>query len=513
MNWETFPPLLSTILSITLAIVALLYRSGDRMMPAFALFAFFFGLDSFGVFLYMVSPLEWIAKGLWVVPVFTSFFSYLATLYFVLVSTGFIHRMHEKVLGIQLRLYVTIVLTFLGISVILALTTDLLIHPHLDSSELFAGELGPLAGTFLVVMILLYAYMFALPYLALKRTKDVTRRRFIKRWTIGLYVFFLLAISSSMIIEPTVALLQTVVYAGGSLTAIYLFIAIVGYHFDQLQELNRTLEEKVRERTRTLEDAQGRLIQNEKMVAAGKLAAGIAHEVNTPIGVVASSGHTIQKAVEKLRLTRSKSAGETATTNHETADRFLDVIRQNAESSVVAAKRIGSLIRSLRNFANIDEAEFQLYDLHEGLDATLDLLAPGIANHARLVREYEHVPGVPCYPAQINQVFHALLTFALQHVEEGGSLTVRTRLEDLTAVVEILYDGPALPGEQRSRMFEIDFDRNGETVRVDWGLAVSLQTVQRHGGSLAVTQDRDNRQRFHMRLPVSGSSRHTTAAP
>jgi len=267
--------------------------------------------------------------------------------------------------------------------------------------------------------------------------------------------------------------------------------------------LYENLEEKVEERTaeltRTLaelRDTQAQLVQSEKMAALGDLVAGVAHEINTPLGAVASNTDLIRRAV-----TKAKEACADPTQADKTQG-FLDKAASMAKVSNEACQRINEIVRSLRNFARLDEAERKSADLHEGLDSTLTLVTHLLKNRISVHRDYGQLPQVTCYPNQLNQVFLNILVNAAQAIEGPGEITIRTRFLDGSASIEISDTGCGIPPENLRRVFDPGFTTKGVGVGTGLGLAISYRIVENHHGKIEVDSVVGKGSTFRILLPV-----------
>ncbi|MFI5398822.1 MAG: ATP-binding protein [Candidatus Binatia bacterium] len=270
------------------------------------------------------------------------------------------------------------------------------------------------------------------------------------------------------------------------------------------------LEQKVQERTaelsRTLtelRDAQTQLVQSEKMAALGNLVAGVAHEINTPLGAVSSNTDLVSRA-----LTKAKDVLADAD-QIERARSFLEKAIAMAEVSQEACRRIGEIVRSLRNFSRLDEAEHKPADLHEGLDSTLTLITHLTKNRITVRREYGQLPHIPCHANQLNQVFLNVLVNAAQAIAGEGDITIRTRLEPAAgsgstaaAVVEISDTGCGITPDNLPKIFDPGFTTKGVGVGTGLGLAICYRIVASHRGRIEVESVRDQGTTFRIVLPI-----------
>ncbi len=274
--------------------------------------------------------------------------------------------------------------------------------------------------------------------------------------------------------------------------------------------LYESLEDKVAERTaaltRTLAElraAQTQLVQSEKMAALGNLVAGVAHEINTPLGAVASNVDLQARALAKVGEALADPDGATAARRYiERAVGLVDVSRE-------ACRRIATIVRSLRDFSRLDEAERKPADLHAGLDATLTLVGHLTKNRITVQRAYGDLPLVDCYPNQLNQVFLNLLVNAAQAIEGQGEIQIRTRREAgalpparTAAVIEIADSGTGIAPEHLARIFDPGFTTKGVGVGTGLGLAICYRIVEGHHGKIEAESTVGRGSTFRVLLPL-----------
>ncbi len=262
------------------------------------------------------------------------------------------------------------------------------------------------------------------------------------------------------------------------------------------------LEKEVQARTRDLRESQSQLVQQEKMAALGKLVAGIAHEMNTPIGTINSNADTLGRSLAKLRgIVTSESRGE-AVRESPALEHVLSVVEDISRVNQLASKRIVAIVTTLRNFARLEEADFKTADLHEGLESTLTLVHHELKNRVRVVKEYGDIPPIRCHPNQINQVFMNLLVNASQAVKGKGEVRIKTFHEDDMVNVQISDTGVGIPPEDRPRIFDPGFTTKGVGVGTGLGLSICFKIVQDHGGNIDVRTEVGKGSTFTVRLPI-----------
>jgi signal transduction histidine kinase len=274
------------------------------------------------------------------------------------------------------------------------------------------------------------------------------------------------------------------------------------------------LEQKVEERTAALTQTlaelratQTQLVQSEKMAALGTLVAGVAHEINTPLGAITSNTDLMGRTFAKLKEAGRDPAQAAPMQRHiERAAGIVEISRE-------ACRRIAEIVRSLRNFSRLDEAERKPADLHEGLQSTLTLVTHLTKNRITVHRDYGQLPQVDCHANQINQVFLNILVNAAQSITGAGEITIRTRHDPAAtalpdgpagaAVVEITDSGCGIAAEHLPRIFDPGFTTKGVGVGTGLGLAICYRIISDHHGDIAVASVVGKGSTFRITLPVS----------
>jgi signal transduction histidine kinase len=242
------------------------------------------------------------------------------------------------------------------------------------------------------------------------------------------------------------------------------------------------------------------------MAALGNLVAGVAHELNTPIGAVASNADVAKRAHEVLKAAlEDPKVAETLAGNIR-VQRALSILEESNGVTKDAAERVSRIVKSLRNFARLDEAERKKVDLHEGLDSTLTLIRHELKKGIEVVKEYGALPVVDCFPNQLNQVFMNILVNACHAIDTsagGGKITVRTRVDGDDALVEIIDNGKGIKPEHLGKIFDPGFTTKGVGVGTGLGLSISYRIVQDHKGSIAAKSEVGKGTTFTIRLPIA----------
>jgi signal transduction histidine kinase len=286
----------------------------------------------------------------------------------------------------------------------------------------------------------------------------------------------------------------------------------------KLREYSQTLELKVKERTidlenknmelasamKELEETQNQLIMKEKMASLGNLVAGVAHEVNNPIGAVHSAADVTGRCIGKIRGILKSSQTLQEVNDSAQLHKSLQILEDNNKITALASDRIEKIVRSLRGFARLDEAEYQKADIHEGLNSTLTLLEHEMKDRIAVVKEYGQVPEINCYPSQLNQVFMNVLKNAVQAIEEKGRIAIKTYLDNGKVMVEISDDGSGIPPEDIDKIFNPGFTTRGVGVGTGLGLSISYNIIEKHHGDIRVTSEVGKGTSFTIVLPVEG---------
>jgi signal transduction histidine kinase len=266
-----------------------------------------------------------------------------------------------------------------------------------------------------------------------------------------------------------------------------------------------------------LNTVQEQLVQAEKMASLGQLAAGIAHEINNPIGYVHSNLGTLQEYLNNLfgliecyDAAIAQNGPMTAERRAEVAERkraidfsFLvqDLPPLLAESRE-GIDRVRRIVQDLRDFSRVDRMEtWSLYDLHRGLDSTLGIVWNEIKYKAEVRKEYGNLPLVECLPSQINQVFVNMLVNAAQAIEQHGEIVVRTGTEAGKVWIEIGDNGSGIALDNLKRIFDPFFTTKPVGKGTGLGLSISYGIVHKHGGDIAVDSTPGHGTTFRITLP------------
>jgi two-component system, NtrC family, sensor kinase len=263
-----------------------------------------------------------------------------------------------------------------------------------------------------------------------------------------------------------------------------------------------------------LKAAQAQLLQQEKMASVGQLAAGMAHEINNPIGFVMSNLGTFRDYSRALK--EYIEAADRMLARIPEADRkALEALRGKLDVAYIfedlptlldqtagGTKRVQEIVQNLKNFAHVDEAEVQQISVKESLESTIKTMATTLSPKITFVRDYGDLPLVECRPQQLSQLFHNLLQNAAQAVGDKGEIRIHTRREGDAAVIVVADSGCGIPREIIGRIFEPFFTTRAVGQGTGLGLSMVYDIVRKHHGKIEVASTVGAGSTFTVRLPL-----------
>lgn len=241
------------------------------------------------------------------------------------------------------------------------------------------------------------------------------------------------------------------------------------------------------------------LINQSHLATLGRLVAGVAHELNTPLGALHSNHDVIRRALLKLQdILEDDVVTPDELDGVRRIVRAMDgVLRTNG----IAVERMVKVVESLATFGRPDRAEVDRVDLHEGIEGTLAVLGAEL-KELHVVREFGDLPIIECYANRINQVFMNLVHNAVQAMEPGDTITIRTSAEEDSVVVEVRDTGKGIGPDDLAHIFEPGFTTKGDRIGMGLGLAISRQIIDHHGGRISAESTLGEGTVFRVRLPL-----------
>lgn len=278
-----------------------------------------------------------------------------------------------------------------------------------------------------------------------------------------------------------------------------------------------------------LQLAKDQLLQSEKLASIGQLAAGVAHEINNPVGYVFSNFGTLEKYLADLfRMLSAYEEAEPQLAGSSAALRLaalreeieLDYLKEDVPTLMAESRegitRVRKIVQDLKDFSHVDaRQEWEWVDVHKGIDSTLNIVNNEIKYKAEVVKDYGHLPEIECLASELNQVFLNLLVNAAHAVtKERGTLIIRTGTDGSGPAqrvwIEVEDDGCGIPPESLNRIFEPFFTTKPVGEGTGLGLSLSYGIVQKHGGKLTVESTVGRGSVFRVTLPVQRSAQGKT---
>jgi signal transduction histidine kinase len=270
-----------------------------------------------------------------------------------------------------------------------------------------------------------------------------------------------------------------------------------------------------------LSEAQDKLVQSEKLASIGQLAAGVAHEINNPIGYIFSNFGTLEKYLADLfEMLAGYEAAEAELAGTPVAARLkalrerveLDFLKEDIPTLMAESKegitRVRKIVQDLKDFSRVDaHQEWVWSNLHQGIDSTLNIVNNEIKYKAEVVKEYGTLPDVFCLPSELNQVFMNLLVNAAHAITaERGLITIRsgTDAENAMAWIEVTDNGAGISKENLTRIFDPFFTTKPVGKGTGLGLSLSYGIVRKHQGQLDVRSEVDRGTTFRVTVPIKG---------
>lgn len=286
----------------------------------------------------------------------------------------------------------------------------------------------------------------------------------------------------------------------------------------ELYEANETLKNAYN----TLKDQKAQLVQQEKLASIGMLAAGVAHEINNPVGFVKSNLQTLQdytksytKVLQAYRALTKLIAnkGQDATIKQSLEDlqllleaTDLDHIANDGvaciEESLSGVQRIEEIVNNLRDFSRSDSEDRVRVNVNESLEAAIKLVWNEVKYNVEVIREFEEVPEVWAINGQIVQVLVNIIFNAIQAMERQGQLIIRTSSDSYFVHIDIIDSGPGIEDEHLTKLFDPFFTTKDVGTGTGLGLYISHGIIDKHKGKLQAFNDSNSGARFRISLPI-----------
>lgn len=509
MNLESGPALVSGAMNLTLALIAWLNRRRDRLNISLALFTAGLALLSLGRFFFMAQQAGHAVPAGYHIPMKIFPLVISAAVYYILVLTGYIHRLSERIFGVPLRLYLMFTLIYVVfLEVLFFAWPTAFTSAVMGPNGRVVTDATRLMPSLQVVWIPLLAVFFTLLIRALREAKEGPRRRFLQLNTVGIILIF---VSAPLIVITLNALGlrgRPYIFVGTTVSSAIFYFALIRYQFDQVHQLNEGLEQKVEQRTLHLREAQARLVQSEKMASLGQLVAGVSHEFNTPMGAVQSTTSTLLRQLDKMSALIERGVGDPSSAPETLQQLDKTITKMSKGHALVAegAQRVSAIVQRLKSFARLDEADLQIIDLHQSIEDTLAMIfTEEKSREIAVTRQYGQLPKIACHPAQVNQILYNVLLNSTEAIEGAGEIYITTSQEGEFAILSIRDTGPGIPEATLQRIFEPGFTTKMRGIGTGLGLAISYQLMQDHQGSISVESPQKGGTTITLRFPLRTS--------
>jgi PAS domain S-box-containing protein len=291
----------------------------------------------------------------------------------------------------------------------------------------------------------------------------------------------------------------------------------IGEQFNNMMHVLELKNRELGKAYRELKASQSAVVQQEKMASIGQLAAGVAHEINNPMGFISSNLGTLGKYMRKLSEFIDAQAEAAAMIESEEVREHLkerrkslkvDYIMEDVESlikeSLEGAERVKKIVQNLKSFSRVDEAEFKAADINECIESTLNIVWNELKYKAEVKKDYGDIPLTKCYPQQLNQVFMNLLVNSAQAIEKQGEIRIKTWNGDGKIKITIEDTGSGIPEETLGHIFEPFYTTKPVGKGTGLGLSISYDIVKKHHGDIQVESEVGKGTRFTITIPVAG---------
>ncbi len=309
----------------------------------------------------------------------------------------------------------------------------------------------------------------------------------------------------------------------------------VGIVLDLLKAMEGQLlrrSEELSSAYRELKASQAHLVQSEKMASLGQMVAGVAHEINTPLGYVRNN---VELFLERQREQTGMLAayrqllalmdapqtdeallmsllGEVRELGEQLGDDPLEETEALFSDTLYGIDQISELVSGLKSFSRVDQAMADNVNINDCIDTTLKIAHNALKHKVTVIKHYGELPPVRCMPSKLNQVFLNLITNAAQAIETEGKLLLKTYTGDGHLHVVVEDNGKGIPEDVLSRIFDPFFTTKPVGHGTGLGLAISYQIIQEHGGTIRVASKTGVGTRFVVRLPLQNAAQQPLAA-
>ncbi|MEW6739762.1 MAG: PAS domain-containing protein [Nitrospirota bacterium] len=291
-------------------------------------------------------------------------------------------------------------------------------------------------------------------------------------------------------------------------------------HFNEMMAILESQHKELENAYSELKSAQSQLLQSEKMASIGQLAAGVAHEINNPVGFIMSNLGSLQRYIGRLSefiKAQTEAIGQLGVTGSEfeeiqkkvnefkkslKIDYIMDDLNNLIKESLDGAERVKKIVQDLKSFSRVDEAEWKMADINSCIESTINIVWNELKYKATIKKEYGNIPLTKCNPGQLNQVFMNMLVNAAYAIEKQGEITIKTWLENGYIYVSISDTGCGIPADKINRIFEPFFTTKEVGKGTGLGLSIAYDIMKKHNGEINVESEAGKGTTFTVKIPV-----------
>lgn len=265
-----------------------------------------------------------------------------------------------------------------------------------------------------------------------------------------------------------------------------------------LEKQNNELEAQNEELTlskRQIREAQTQLVQNQNMASVGQLTAAISHEINTPLGTI-NSNVQLQNMILDMLSSNPDISGDAE------LSKTIEDMRQSGMASSDSCSHVSMIIKSLKNFSRLDQADFQESDINESARSVVLLTRYLWRDRIQMHQEYGRLPYVKCYPGLLNQVFMNILVNGIRSIRDKGDITIRTWADDKMVYASIRDSGAGITRNKLASLFETDYTADASEKGLGMGLSICKSIIDKHQGFIEAKSDLGKGTEFIFGLPI-----------
>jgi two-component system, NtrC family, sensor kinase len=277
---------------------------------------------------------------------------------------------------------------------------------------------------------------------------------------------------------------------------------------------NRNMTLKLEKTLEELKHSQSKLLQSEKMASIGQLAAGVAHEINNPMGFISQNLKTLKKYVNKLATFISAQKGALSQQPEEQTEQIKELEKKLKinylledtddliDESLDGAGRIQTIVNNLKTFSRVDQNDVSIINLNDCVDGTINIIWNELKYNVSIEKNYGDLPLVTCFPQQISQVFMNLMINSSHAITTKGIISIKSWADDRFAYITIADDGHGIPDENLKHIFEPFFTTKEPGKGTGLGLSMVYDIINNHCGEISVESQLDKGTVFKIKLPL-----------